>query len=97
MKRTPIKGKGKRGLLRQRYNRELGKLGITHCELHSGCWNNFGLTWAHSMKSRFLITPEDWMQACRACIPCHEKIESMSHAEMRAIVVAAIERRNECS
>ena len=87
---------GKRTKKRQAMNRRLNHLGINFCEIAiSGtCVGSIMLSWAHSKKSRFLVTDEDWMEAARCCIPCHEKIEAMSHADMEAMVKKAIAGRN---
>lgn len=69
-------------------------LGITSCELkEEGCLRTWALSWAHSKKSRFIVTDEDWMEAVLACPHCHAKIEAMSHDEMYAKVTEAIARR----
>src|SRR6266404_8093220 len=63
---------GKRTMVRMAANRKLNKLGIDHCEIKlKGCWKRSGLTWAHSVTSRFLVTPEDFLVAARACKWCH--------------------------
>jgi len=85
-------------MVRMAANRKLNKLGIDHCEIKlKGCWKRSGLTWAHSVKSRFLVTPEDFLVAARACKWCHTMapncIEDRSHAEMKRIVLEAIQNR----
>src|ERR1700747_1608655 len=71
---------GPRTRERAKHNAELNKVGITWCEIRlPGCTQNMGLTWAHSRKSRFLTAPEHWLEAARACLTCHMKIEAMSH------------------
>jgi hypothetical protein len=89
---------GKRTKKRVAMNARLKKMaidkGITRCELRlPGCLKTWALTWAHSKKSRFLITEEDWMEAALCCVACHEKIEAMSHELMHKKVTEAIERR----
>jgi hypothetical protein len=70
--------------------------GICTCEIKlEGCLKNWALTWAHSKKSRFLITDEDWMEAALACVACHQKIEGMGHEKMHRIVTEAIRNRDE--
>lgn len=66
------------------------------CELKlRGCLVTWSLTWAHSKKSRFLITDDDWMTAALACVHCHDKVEEMSHEKMEAVILTAIVRRPE--
>ncbi len=98
---TPPKRRGPNGFpigprteRRQKENAKLNKLGIKHCEIGiSGICSRHGTTWAHATKSRFLVTEADWQSAAKSCLPCHQKIEAMSHAEMKRIVCQAIRRR----
>ena len=93
--RKPLKKVGKRGLKRQAMNRRLDKLRIHECEIRipGHCVRSIMLTWAHSQKSRFIQSDEEWMEAARACIPCHTFIECLSHEEMKRIVQNAISQR----
>lgn len=86
---------GKRTKKRAAINHKLNKtLHIHECELKlHGCWRIVKLTWAHTKKSRFLVTIRDWLTAARACIHCHDIIEALPHPEMKAIVEAAIAKR----
>lgn len=86
---------GPRTKRRAKENRELGKLKITRCEIRiSGiCLHTSMLTWAHSKKSRFLLTSKDWQEAARACLPCHQYLERLPHKQMKAMIVAAINDR----
>lgn len=86
---------GPRTEKRAKENRKLGKLKITYCELQlsPNCTGGHYLSWMHFAKSRFLLTDKDWQTACRACIPCHQVGESMSHKDMKRIVLDAIGRR----
>ncbi len=86
---------GKRTRERAKQNAKLRNLGIRHCELGISpyCAKTSGLTWAHSKKSRFLVTPADWQDAARCCCPCHQAVEEMSHSEMYRIIREAIKRR----
>ena len=98
MKRSPIKRSGKRTAKRRAINQRLKKLweaaGITSCELRlPGCLGSWAMGAAHSKKSRFLITDEDWMEAALSCCKCHETIEAWSHEEMHKAVTDAIARR----
>lgn len=92
--KVPMKRVGPRTLKRQAMNRQLAKLGIDHCEIRQpGCWGRNSLTWAHSRKSRFLVTDTDWLTAARACLHCHRIIEQWSHMDMEAIVLYVIANR----
>ncbi len=87
---------GKRTKERQRQNAKLRNLGIRHCELGISpyCSKTSGLTWSHSRKSRFLVTPKDWQEAARCCAACHDLLDNhMGHAEMAKRVRDAISRR----
>jgi hypothetical protein len=70
------------------------ELGIESCELRlPGCMGTWAMGAAHSKKSRFLVTKEDWMEACLACCKCHETIEAWSHEKMKEIVLDTIAKR----
>lgn len=89
---------GKQAKRRAAENRQLNKLPASvknHCEvrIEGVCVKTIMLTWAHSQKTRFLTTSKDWQEAARCCLPCHDHIEALSHAQMKAIIVAAIQRR----
>ncbi len=88
---------GKRTKKRQAMNARLNKLSIHCCEVRIPglCVARIMLTWAHALKSRFLVTDEDWERAARCCIPCHDHIEALSHDEMAKIVDDAIAKRGE--
>lgn len=97
--RKPMNKKGKRYDKRQAMNARLNKLGITRCEIGIRepkpiCVGSIMLTWAHALKSRFLVTDEDWLRAARCCIPCHDFIEALPHGGMAAIVDRAIAMRD---
>lgn len=93
-------GAGKRTRKRVAMNKRLKKLleglGITRCEINlPGCLINFALGFAHSKKSRFIITNDDWMEAALCCPMCHDKLDNrMSHEEMERLVKSAIEKRS---
>lgn len=89
---------GKRTLKRAEQNRilnarlpEIKK----RCELNVSphCTKVFYLSWAHSKKSRFITTDKDWQEAARSCLACHDVAESMSHAEMKRLILEAIAKR----
>jgi hypothetical protein len=87
---------GKRGRLRQQMNAKLAKeTQVTWCELRvSAECNGHRDSWAHSKKSRFLVTESDWMEAAGCCLPCHMMAEALSHEAMKELVIAAINRRD---
>lgn len=93
-------GIGKRTLKRRAMNLRLKKMFLDRglaqsCELNEdGCMRTFALSWAHSKKSRFILSNEDWMEAALACPHCHDKIEAMSHDAMYEKVMGAISRRS---
>lgn len=95
MKCKPGPRTKKRRAMNLRLKKLLLSLGITACEIKlPGCLRNFALSFAHSKKSRFLITEEDWMEAALACAACHDKLDNrMSHEEMNSLVKAAIANR----
>jgi hypothetical protein len=90
---------GARTERRAKENAKLRKLDIKHCEIRisPNCARNRMLTWAHSQKSRFLVTGADWQEAARCCLPCHDVIEALPHSEMKKCVCDAIRRRNQIS
>lgn len=97
--RKPLNKTGKRYKKRQAMNARLNKtaatLGIDRCEIkiEGRCVSRIQLTWAHALKSRFLLTDADWQRAARCCMPCHDFIESLSHGLMANHVDNAIARR----
>jgi hypothetical protein len=88
---------GPRTKERRRQNKKLNENLVSikgFCEIKlAGCLGNRFLTWAHSKKSRFIVSDWDWQEAARACISCHRRIEEMSHDEMHKIITTAIARR----
>lgn len=70
------------------------KAGITSCELGlPGCWHDNALGFAHSLKRRFIVTPEQEQEVCLLCSPCHDKIEVQEHGAMAAAVRMTIAAR----
>lgn len=65
------------------------------CELNVSphCTKVFSLSLAHSKKSRFITTDKDWQEAARSCLACHDVADSMSHAEMKRLILEAIAKR----
>jgi hypothetical protein len=89
---------GPRTLRRQKENRQLNKLPdsvkkVCELKIPRVCIGNRMLTWAHSRKSRFLVSIKDWQTAVRSCLACHQHIEALPHKEMRRIVETAIAAR----
>lgn len=98
MKRGGKLKAGKRTKKRIAMNARLKKMaeakGIHQCEVRlDGCLKTWALTWAHSKKSRFIVTDDEWMEAALACVHCHDKIEAMPHDQMYKIVTEAINNR----
>lgn len=92
--KKPYKWKpGKRTKARAAARRELKPLferaGITRCEL---CGRDNYLGFAHSKKSKDIITDADWLEVALLCTPCHDKIEGPTNA-MRPKILAIIEAR----
>jgi len=86
---------GKRTKKREAVNHKLNRtLRIKECELKlPGCWRIVYLGWAHSKKSRFLVTRKDWEEAARACQHCHDIIEAWPHKKMEAFIKEVIAKR----
>lgn len=64
---------------------ELFKVNV--CSKHATCW-------AHTKKSRFITTSEDWQEAAHSCLPCHQYVEPLKHKKMALIVRVAIAKRS---
>jgi hypothetical protein len=89
---------GPRTKERQKQNAVLNKLPPhikKHCEIKipGVCVKTIMLTWAHSKRSRFILTDKDWQEAARACQPCHQYIDDRGHAFMHRAVTEAISKR----
>lgn len=89
---------GKQTKRRQAENATLNKLPPevkNRCELRieGVCAGNVMLTWAHSKRTRFLLTNKDWQEAARACLPCHQYADDRGHAFMHKVVTEAISKR----
>lgn len=86
---------GKQTYANKRANATLAKefKGEHTCEAKlEGCLGQCWLSWAHPAKRRNL-TPEELTTAALCCVPCHEKLERLSHEDMRVAVMEIIERR----
>ncbi|HUD75274.1 MAG TPA: hypothetical protein VMQ76_09405 [Terracidiphilus sp.] len=98
-RKTPMKRRGKRTILREKMNAKVNilweQLGINSCEIRlQNCMGRFGLSHAHSRKSRDLRTESDWMECAAACSWCHHILDfEMSHDQMYKAVTDAIARR----
>jgi hypothetical protein len=68
--------------------------GITICEvkLDDNCWNNNGLSFAHS-KKRHDIEGDELYEVVLACAYCHTMIEGMKKADMTKFVRNIIANR----
>lgn len=67
--------------------------GIFYCELrYEGCWGQ-GQGFAHSKKSRFLITDQDFLEVALACNSCHNILEYSGHQNMYEVIVDTIKKR----
>ena len=68
--------------------------GITTCEvkLDGNCWNNNGLSFAHS-KKRADIQGAELYEAVLACAYCHTVIEGMRKEKMTKLVRKIIAER----
>lgn len=91
-------GKGKRTKLwddiRAKLKVNFQRAGITRCEVRcEGCWNSDALSFAHSLKRRFIKTVDDWTEVALACTPCHDILEAMPHQRMADIVRSIIQAR----
>lgn len=89
---------GPRTTRRRAENKKLNQLPEhvkRNCEIKlSGCLGNKFLSWAHSKKSRFILTDKDWQEAARCCAACHGALDhKMGHAEMARRVRKAIAKR----
>ena len=80
---------------------EFAAMGVTRCELNlPGCWRTKWLSFAHSVKRAAIRhdakrdEPESLWYVILCCVPCHQQIERLPKAEMRAAVVQAVERRS---
>lgn len=59
------------------------EVGITSCELQLfGCMRDFGLSFAHAEKRRFIVTPAQLNECAISCASCHLLIEALTHEEM---------------
>jgi len=76
MKRSYLKRAGKKTNQWTSARKKLKKIfeakGITRCEL---CGSDFGLSFAHSKKRRFITTESDLMEVALLCVVHHEEIE----------------------
>jgi hypothetical protein len=87
---------GKKSKANKKNNAELKRifegLQITFCER---CGNKFGLTFAHSLKRRFIQTDEQMKEVAVLCVPCHQFVERQP--DMTAIIQSIISRRQDLS
>ena len=98
IRRKPMNKAGARTLKRRRFNVKLKKIwleqGVTSCELRlPGCLGTWAMGAAHSKKSRFLITDDDWLEAALSCCHCHQIQEALPHDEGYKMIMGAIAKR----
>jgi hypothetical protein len=64
------------------------RAGITHCEvMYPGCHGNYGLSFAHPAKRRFLKGDQLDVVVLACIFNCHKKLEAMPHAAMKLEVM----------
>lgn len=94
MKRTPLKRIGKKGKAWNNTRRKLKtifeQMGITFCEK---CGSDFGLSFAHSKKRRFILDQSELEEVALLCIKCHSEIEVLPHSEMYSAISNIINKR----
>lgn len=98
-RKTPMKKRGKKSWAwhntRDKLKKRFARVGITSCELRvcAECAGSEMLSFAHSMKRRFITTQQELEEVALACIPCHDTIETLPHEDMKKIVLLAINQR----
>jgi hypothetical protein len=81
---------------RKRLKAEFEAAGVVTCELQwPGCWNDTALSFAHSLRRRYITSEEQLSEVLLACTHCHEKLDRLSHEETASIVREIIQRRNQ--
>ena len=75
---------------RRQLKKEFEQKGITFCEV---CGSNFGLSFAHRQKRRFITEDTELKTVALLCIPCHQSIEQLPHSEMFKQITEIIEQR----
>lgn len=104
MKRTPLQRKaalrrvGKRGReweqARAKLKVTFERAGITTCELQSAvCERNYFLGFAHSLRRRFIATPEQLNEVLLCCQPCHQLLDLCSAEDTASLVRKTIAAR----
>lgn len=104
MKRSvkPMKKRGRKVnawiKTRRQLSAEFLERGITSCELNllPDCKRDTWLSFAHSLKRRFIKTDAELRECILCCTPCHDELDlKMTHEEMRLTVQGIIERRKQ--
>jgi len=96
--KKPLKS-GKRTAKRRAVVVKMKKLcasiGVASCELkmEPGCLRDWALGFAHSRKSRNIVTDAHWEECALACIKCHERIELLPEQDMGDVIRKVIANR----
>lgn len=94
-----MKRVGKRTLEWDRTRRKLKiafeRAGITSCEIMESSWctGDHNLSFAHSLKRRFITTQAQLEEVVLCCVNCHENIEALGHKRMARTIRTMITAR----
>ena len=79
--------------LRRKLKKRFAAVHITRCEVgFADCWGDNGLSFAHAKKRRNLKLEEN-SEVVLACLPCHDKLESLPEYKMTRVVRGIIDKR----
>lgn len=98
-RKKPMKRRGKRTIAwdwtRRKLKVAFERAGITSCEIMDSSWctGNHNLSFAHSLKRRFIATQAQLEEVALACVNCHDNIEKLGHVAMARIVRETIAAR----
>jgi hypothetical protein len=76
--------------VRAELKKEFERLGVTYCEM---CGGSFALSFAHSLKRRFITTDEQLREVALLCQACHTQVEHSGHENMRDAITRIILNR----
>jgi hypothetical protein len=76
--------------VRAELKKEFERLGVTCCEM---CGGNFALSFAHSLKRRFITTDEQLREVALLCQACHTRVEHSGHENMYDAITRVILNR----
>lgn len=76
--------------IRAKVKKDFESKGITRCEK---CGSDFGLSFAHRAKRRFIKDEQELSTVALLCIPCHQVIEAKTHEQMFSEITQIIEQR----